>query len=150
MELKACPSCRGTMEKGYIIAPAGMYWNEVIPGGLIHIMRKQKRIQYGLRFTRPSLGESICPSSDPRINWIRVKFPYLEGFRCKSCNLFIYSCRPEDDEYPVFDEKKPNGKILKCPSCHAQYFYLDSIIEQGIIRCQNCLNEFHAVPQDPI
>ena len=146
MDLKTCPSCGQSMEKGFIIAPAGMFWNQIVSSDLIHVMSEVKRVRYGITYTRPSLGESICPSSDPRMNWIRVRFPYLEGFRCRTCSLFIYSCDMDDDELKSPNgEKKPNGKVLECPSCHAQYFYLDSVITQGSVSCQNCLYEFQVV-----
>lgn len=112
-----CPSCGYTMERGYIVGPAGVYWSYETP-------------HYGLHRTQTT---SLGPSSDYSPGFFHQPFPYLAAFICDMCRTVLI-------RLPVDEELR---RAKECPYCAAVYeYHSDKIAEDGSVQCQNCGKRF--------
>ena len=65
-----CPYCRNEMERGYLITPQGIYWDEKKPGRLWTI--------FGKEAIATALGRAVVAS-----------------IRCRKCGIVIIGTKPE-------------------------------------------------------
>jgi len=63
-ELK-CPKCGGTLEKGYVHAPRGIYWDT-------------KKHAWSVMFTEELVSNLAFPS------------PIASGLRCETCKIVLF------------------------------------------------------------
>jgi hypothetical protein len=65
-ELLKCPKCGGPLEKGYIHAPRGIYWDT-------------EKHDWNVLFSEELLSQ------------FALTMPKAQGFRCPKCKLVLFS-----------------------------------------------------------
>jgi uncharacterized Zn-finger protein len=107
-----CPYCGIEMEKGFVIVYRGIIWDNKRPG-----------------FWYSLIGKKYLAGSF----WSGRVVP--TGFRCRECEIVIFSTKPDIHTY--------HGIKGKCPYCQAIYYYSEEKIdENGTVICQNCAESF--------
>ena len=118
-----CPSCKGMMEKGYVVGGGGIYWNKEVP----HVFDT----------AYSAVGESFWPLSNYR-RW--GNSPHLPAFRCRACRIVVIKVPVDQTE-----DGRPTAYTTqeKCPHCAAVYVYkLDKIDRNRTVVCHNCGRRF--------